>query len=122
MLNYEYRRDNLWKEAYRNDPAFSYDDTPIADVVSFFCKRGKGVEVDITKQTEKVIDFNIVVDVSWLEFHLDRTLRYKKKWYGDQDIYKFVVLQNYVDQCTNGDFSKCLLSKQEWASICPKKK
>lgn len=123
MAKYEDRRENLWKEAYKNDPAFEHGDSPAAKVISFFCKRrANEPEVDITKQTIKSVDFSIVCDVEWVSFHLNRTLKYKRKWYGDVDIYKFVALQNYVDQCTDGNFSKCLLSKQEYMSIKPKKK
>jgi len=122
MDNYEKFREVGWK-CYFDDPAFEYGDTPIAKVHSFFCKRrANEPEVDITKQTVKSVDFDIVCDVEWCRFHLDRTLRYKKKWYGNQDIYKFVALQDYISQCENGNFSKCLLSKQEYMSIKPNKK
>lgn len=123
MLTYEERRNNLWKDAYKDDPAFEAGNTPVAKVINFFCKRKSNEpEVDITTTTEKVIDFDIITEVHWVKFHLDRTLKYKRKWYGEQDLYKFVALQDYINQCESGGYSKCLLSKQEWAMIVPKKK
>tara|TARA_R110000850_G_scaffold107837_2_gene219640 strand:- start:1916 stop:2293 length:378 start_codon:yes stop_codon:yes gene_type:complete len=123
MLQYEKFRDEGWK-SYFSDPAFEHGDTPKADVISYFCKRKEGeVEVDITKKPiEKIVDFEILVDVEYVKVNLNRTLRYKKKWYGEQDTYKFVALQNYLDQCLSGGYKKCLLSKQEFAMIAPKKK
>lgn len=123
MKDYDNRVEVGWRTFYGDDPAFEHGQSPAAKVISFFCKRRSNEpEVDITKQTIKSIDYSIICDVEWVEFHLNRTLKYKRKWYGDKDIYNFVALQNYVDQCTDGNFSKCLLSKQEYMSIKPKKK
>lgn len=123
MDQYDDRAENLWKDAYKDDPAFAHGEAPAAKVISFFCKRKPNdPEVNTSKQTIKSVDFDILCNIGWCRFHLDRTLKYKRKWYGEQDIYKFVALQDYISQCENGNFSKCLLSKQEFASIAPKRK
>lgn len=123
MGQYERYREDGWK-SYFSDPAFEHGDTPVASVISYFCKRKEGEpEVDITKKPiEKVIDYEILCDVEWVKVNLNKTLRYKRKWYGEQDTYKFVALQNYLDQCIGGGYKKCLLSKQEFAMIATKKR
>lgn len=121
MLGYEERRDHGWRTLYSNDPAFIHGESPTAKVISYFCKRKTNdPEINITKQTEKVIDFTITMDVSWVQFHTERTLKYKRKW-NPYEEYKFIALINYLDQCISGGYKKCLISKQEYASIRPNK-
>lgn len=123
-LSYEKRRTELWRDAYKNAKEFEYDNYPTAKVVSFFCERKPSdPEIDITKHTpQKEVDYDRVVDVSWFKERLNKTLQYKKKWYGDVDIYNFVVLQCYLDQCINGGYTKAVLSTRELAMLLPKKK
>ena len=124
MERYELIRDEGYKLLWKNDRAFEHGESPTAKVISFFCKRKHGdVEVNLKDTNKKEdISFEILIDLSTVKSRLDKTLRYKKKWYGDQDIYNFVALQNYVDQCESGGYSKCLISKKEFAMISPKKK
>ena len=124
MEKYEYRRENLWKDAFKGDPIFEHGDAPKSDkVISFFCK-SKPSEVRIIGKVAPPpeIEFNKVVDLKWAMSRLNKTLQYKKTWYGDQDIYQYVALQNYLDQCSLGGYSKCVLSWQEVRMISPKAK
>ena len=121
MTQYEQRRENLWREAYARDPAFPHGDSPIASVVSFFCKRREGDPiVDITKYTPKVVDYEIVVDIDYLRVRLNHTIKYKKKW-NDYTIYTLGALQEYLDMCDRGGYKKGIISKAEFASIAVKK-
>ena len=127
MEQYDHRAEHLWKEAFTNDPAFSYDDTPISKkVISYFVKRKANEPevnlVDDKEIVEKTLDYDLMVNVKWLDFNLKRVLRYKKKWYGDADIYKYVVLVDYVDQCKKGKYTKCIISKQEYMLVKPQPK
>jgi hypothetical protein len=125
MKQYELIREDGWKLLYKNDPAFPYGgDYPLAKVHSYFVKRGNNeVEVDVSKSTPATTPvFDRLVSVAWVEANLNHKLKYKRKWYGDQDIYNFVVLQNYIDQCKSGNYEKCLLSSRELAMILPNKK
>ena len=125
MLQYEDRRENLWRDAYKGDPAFPYDDTPIAKVTNFFCKRKPNdPEINLTneKKVDKDLDFDLELNVEWVDYNLNRTLQYKRKWYGDKDIYQFVALVNYIEQCKGGGYKRCILSKQEYMMIKPNKK
>ena len=99
MGQYERYREDGWK-SYFSDPAFEHGDTPVASVISYFCKRKEGEpEVDITKKPiEKVIDYEILCDVEWVKVNLNKTLR------------------------KGGGYKKCLLSKQEFAMIATKKR
>lgn len=118
---YDHRKANLWKEAYKNDPTFSYDNTPTAKVISFFSKRkANDPEINLTKEyIEKEVDFDIIVNVQWVQHHLDRKITYTRKWY-DYNIYLLGGLQLYMDQCELGGYNKCLLSKAEYMAIKPK--
>jgi hypothetical protein len=121
MAQYEQRRSHLWKEAYKNDPAFPQGESPAAKVISFFCKKGHGDPiVDITKCTPKIVDYEIVVDIEYLRDRLDHTIKYKKKW-NNHTIYTLGALQEYLDMCDRGGYKKCLISKTEFASIAGKK-
>ena len=125
MEQYDHRAEHLWKEAFTNDPAFSYDDTPISKkVISYFVKRkANETEVNLVDDkeiVEKTLDYDLMVNVKWLDFHLKRVLKGKRKFYGDSDLYKYVVLQNYVDQCKKGKYTKCILSWQEMSLLKPK--
>jgi hypothetical protein len=122
MDRYEYIRDNGWKDLYKNDRGFDHGNSPTAKVISFFCKRrANEVKVSVTKSTNKIIEFKIIKDVKWVSFHLDKTLKYKRKWYGEQDITKFAALSHYVDQCEGGGYNRCIISTQEYMMIKPKK-
>jgi hypothetical protein len=121
MAQYEERRENLWKEAYKNDPAFYHGESPAASVISFFCKRRESDPiVDITKCTPKVVDYEIVVDIEYLRARLNHTIKYKKKW-NDHTIYTLGALQEYLDMCDAGNYKKGIISKTEFASIAGKK-
>lgn len=122
MKGYESRRENLWKDAYKNDPAFSQEESPIASVINFFCKRREGdPEVDLSKSTPKEINYEIVIDTEYLRVRLDHTIRYKKKW-NDHTIYTLGALQEYLDMCMIGGYKKCIISKLEFASIAENKR
>jgi hypothetical protein len=123
MKDYDHRAEVGWKTFYGQDPAFNHGEAPTAKVISFFCKRRSDEpEVVLTYTPPESIDFDKIVDLKWARERLNKTLQYKKKWFGDDDIYKFVVLQNYLDECFQGNFNKCLLSWQELYMISPKVK
>ena len=117
MVQYESVRENGWRLLYKNDPAFEYNDIPVAKVISFFLKRRSNeAEVDLTKQTKILVDFEIKFDVSWLHHHLDHTIKYKRKW-NDYNLALLGNLQHYLNQCVDGGYKKCILSKQEYMQI-----
>ena len=126
MESYEERRETGWKTFYGSDPTFEHGESPAAKVISYFVKRKANEPevnlVDDKEILEKTLDYDLMVNVKWLDFNLKRVLRYKKKWYGDNDIYKYVVLVNYVDQCKKGKYTKCIISKQEYMMIKPQPK
>ncbi len=122
MVNYEVRREDGWKDMYKNDIAFDHGESPTASVVSFFCKRRSDEPEVVLTYTPEPVEFNKLVELRWARGRLSKTLQYKKKWFGDDDIYKFVALQSYLDECFNGGFKKCLLSWQELYMITPKVK
>ena len=128
MDAYDHRAENLWREAYKNDPCFSYDDTPLSNkVISFFIKRkANEPEINLTNscalREEVCYNYEYQVDVSWVDSNLKRVLRNKKKFYGDVDLYKYVVLTDYVKQCKDGGYKRCILSWQEMSILKPKKK
>lgn len=124
MKRYEHVREEGWKLLYRDDPAFERGEAPTADVISYFVKRAAHEPEVSIKSTfiEKVFDYDRNVDVSWLKERLNKTLRYKRTWYGDKDIYNFVVLQNYLDQCEQGGYTRCIISSKEMAMLLPKQK
>jgi hypothetical protein len=126
MESYEERRETGWKTFYGGDPAFVHGESPAAKVISYFVKRKPNEPevnlVDDKEIVEKGVDYDLMVNVKWLDFNLKRVLRYKKKWYGDTDIYKYVVLVNYVDQCKKGKYTKCIISKQEYMLVKPQPK
>jgi hypothetical protein len=122
---YEYFREEGWK-CYFNDIAFPNGDAPPAKVISYFIKsdRGKSLAEGVSEENtlkREDITFDKVCSLEWATERLNRTLQYKRKWYGDKDIYNFAVLQNYLDQCKLGGYSKCLLSWQEVYMIKDKK-
>ncbi len=122
MQHYEERRgENEGWKIFNNDIHFPHGESPTAKMISFFKKRRSNEPViDLTKQTKKIIDFSIMKDVSWLAYHLDRKLKYTRKW-NDYSLAMAGNLQMYVDQCNAGRYKKCILSKQEWAFLQPKK-
>lgn len=124
MESYEERREIGWKTFYGGDPAFEHGESPAAKVISYFCKRKTNEPevnlVDDKEMVEETLDYDLMVNVKWLDFHLKRVLKGKRKFYGDSDLYKYVVLQNYVDQCKKGKYTKCILSWQEMSLLKPK--
>lgn len=126
MISYENRRDQLWKDAYKNAIEFEHGDSPKANVVSFFCKRKENdPEINLKGglQSENPYDsitFDRLNDVSFLEERLNHVLRYTKKW-NNYNTYLCIALQEYLKQCKDGGFSKCILSVQELALLLPKK-
>lgn len=127
--SYEERRSHLWKDAYKNAKEFSYDNTPTAKVISFFCPRkdsdpeiNLNVKEGLQSENNDDTIYDKVVNLSWAIERLNKTLQYKRKFYGDKDIYSFVALQNYLDQCKAGGYTKCLLSWQEVYMIKEKAK
>lgn len=127
MEKYEHIREEGWKLLWKNDRAFEHGEAPTAKVISFFCKRKHGeVEVCLNKDLRPVdpyakIHFDKMCEVSWLENRLNHVLRYTKSW-NDYNIYQCGVLQEYLKQCTDGGYTKCILSNQEMAMLLPKKK
>ena len=122
MKDYDNRAEVGWKTFYGADPAFEHGESPAAKVISFFCKRrANEPEVDITKQTVKSVDFDIVCDVEWVDHHLEHKLKYNRKW-TDYNIYLLGNLYLYLQQALDGGYGKMILSKQEYMSIKPKKK
>lgn len=125
MSKYELIREDGWKLLWRDDKAFEHGEAPIAKpVISYFCKRRESDPVvNITKQSlPKEIVYDRVVELSWAEDRLNKTLQYKRKWYGDQDIYQFVVLCDYLQQAKSNGNTKVLLSSRELATLLPNKK
>lgn len=106
---YENFRENGWR-CYHNDPAFPHDDTPNAQVISYFTQ-GEVYKQNLSSKQD--ITFDKVCCVKWARQRLNKTLQYKRTWYGDDDVYKFAALENYIDQCEKGGYTKCLLSWQE---------
>ena len=122
MKDYDNRAEVGWRTFYGDDPAFEHGQSPAAKVVSFFCKRrANESEVDITKQTIKSVDFDIVCDVEYIAYHLDHKLKHTRKW-NDYNLALLGNLQHYLNQCVDGGYGKMILSKQEWMAIKPKKK
>lgn len=124
MKRYERTREEGWRLHYGNDPHFKAGEAPTADVISYFVKRKPNEPEVSVKSTfvEKVFDYDRTVDVSWLKDRFNKTLQYKRTWYGDKDIYNFVVLQNYLDQCESGGYTRCIISNKEMAMLLPNKK
>ena len=127
MESYEERRETGWKTFYGGDPTFEHGESPAAKVISYFCKRKTNEpEVNLTNNLllpeEPCYDYEYQVEVVWMEFHLKRVLRGKKKFYGNADLYKYVVLQDYVTQCKLGGYKKALISWQELALLKPRAK
>ncbi len=125
MQEYEIRREDGWKDFYGKDPAFEHGQSPTANVTSFFCKRRSNEPVitgKVAEIVEESVDFDTMVNVKWVEFHLNRVLKSKRTWYGDEDIYQFVVLVDYLKQCKEGNYRSCLLSWQEMYLLKPRVK
>lgn len=61
------------------------------------------------------------MDVSAVRERLEHTIRYKKKW-NNYNTYVLAALSQYVDYCEQGGYTKCILSKTEFANIAAKKK
>jgi len=125
MKRYENFREN-GKRCYFADPIFE-GNAPVAKVISYFVKKSSSKTQQETPSEDKTVKvddytYNQKCCLKWARERLKKTLQYKRKWYGDQDIYKFVALQNYLDQCEAGGYSKCLLSWQEVYMIKEKKK
>lgn len=118
MKKYEEFRGNGWK-CYNDDPCFN-GEAPAAKVISYFTK-GNVYKPAQEKNVEKPLDYDMICNVEWVQQRLKKTLQYKRTWYGDNDIYKFAALQNYVDQCISGGYNKCILSWQEVYMIKEKK-
>lgn len=122
MNNYEDRRDNLWKDAFKNDKAFSHGESPTAKVISFFCKRKPDEEVVTGKVAKpKEVLYDRVVEVSWLEERLNKSIQYTRSW-SDYKLYQLGALQEYLDYVKVGGYSKALISTQELAALLPNKK
>lgn len=102
MERYENFRENGWK---------SYEDG--ANVISFFVKRESnqpaisGIEF---KPPET--HFKHVFSVSGAITLLEYKMRYKRNYKAwEVDVYS--GLWNYLEQCRDGDYKKCLLSGKE---------
>lgn len=123
MEKYNFIKEEGWKLLWRDFPEFQHGEAPIAKVISFFTKaspKKKDEVVEIKPPPEVSYDkVRYVIDVDQA---LTKTLNRKKKFYGDQDLYKYIALQDYVNQCKMGGYDKCILSWQEISMITPKTK
>lgn len=124
MDRYDLRKDEGWRAFYKNDPAFEHGESTTAKVTSFFCKRRSNEpEVTIPKEyIEKEVDYEYQVNVEWVSYHLKRVLKNKKKFYGNEDLYQYIVLTDYVKQCEDGRYKQCIISWQELYLLKPKSK
>lgn len=115
-ISYEKFREEGWK-CYHNDPAFPYDDTPNAKVISYFTKTVRAEEVDV----RKAVVYKHKVNVDWLDKRLKHVMRYTKEW-NAYNTYQCISLLNYLNEIKNGGYSAGILSDQEIAMLMPKDK
>ena len=124
MEKYRFIEEEGWKLLWRDCPEYKHGEAPIAKVISFFTKSSpkKIGDVDQVIKPPPEINYDKVRYVRDVDDALTKTLNRKKKFYGDQDLYKYIALQDYVNQCKMGGYDKCLLSWQEISMITPKTK
>lgn len=113
---YSFRTDNLWKDVKEDD------DISSVKVISYFKPRARG-ESEITGVVYKPpsTSYELVCDVN-------EVLGWLKKKYTTQRFWKpyegviFAQIQHYLDQCLTEGYSRCILSKQEFAILQNKSK
>lgn len=111
MESYEKYREHGWK---------SYEDG--ANVISFFCKRESnqpeisGIEFK-PPQTDFKHLFNLSEAITLLEYKM----RYKRE-YSDYETTLYLGMWDYLQQCKDGGYKKCLLSGKELSILLEVKK
>lgn len=122
MEKYRLIEEEGWRLLYKDCPEFPAGETPVAKVISFFTKSSPKKKDEVVEtRPPPDINYDKVRYVKDVDDALTKALNRKKKFYGDQDLYKYIALQDYVNQCKRGGYDKCILSWQEISMITPKK-
>lgn len=123
MDKYNKVRDEGWRLLWKDFPEFNKGEAPTAKVISFFIKSSPNKnDKDVVIKREPDVVYDKLRYVKDVDAALTKTLNRKKKFYGDQDLYKYIALQDYITQCKLGGYEKCILSWQEIRMITPKSK